>query len=63
MMDFLTAFLLFSVTRDCYTQQILTIFMDDKERQHHTLVVQELLESEYITRRDDSAFSLHLNLI
>ncbi|GFT59981.1 transposable element Tcb2 transposase [Trichonephila clavipes] len=37
------------------------IFMDDNARQHRTLAVEELLESEDITRMDWSAYSSDLN--
>ncbi|GFT13590.1 transposable element Tcb2 transposase [Trichonephila clavipes] len=39
------------------------IFMDDNARPHRTLAVEELLESEDITRMDWPAYSLHLNPI
>ncbi|GFT92630.1 transposable element Tcb2 transposase [Trichonephila clavipes] len=40
-----------------------TIFMDDNARPHWTLAVEELLESEYITRMDWPVYSLDLNPI
>ncbi|GFX24392.1 transposable element Tcb2 transposase [Trichonephila clavipes] len=39
------------------------IFMDDNTRPHRTLAVEELLESEDITRMDWPAYSLDLNPI
>ncbi|GFY18141.1 transposable element Tc1 transposase [Trichonephila clavipes] len=39
------------------------IFMDDNARPHRTLAVEELLESEDITRMDWPAYSLDLNPI
>ncbi len=39
------------------------IFMDEYARPHRTLAVEELLESEYITRMDWPAYSPDLNPI
>ncbi|GFV26142.1 transposable element Tcb2 transposase [Trichonephila clavipes] len=39
------------------------IFMDDNARSHRTLAVEELLESEHITRMDWPAYSPDLNPI
>ncbi|GFX35878.1 transposable element Tcb2 transposase [Trichonephila clavipes] len=66
-----------SVTGDRYCEEVLLphvrlfrgaicpdfIFMDDNARPHHTLAVEELLESENITRMDWPAYSPDLNLI
>ncbi|GFX46632.1 transposable element Tcb2 transposase [Trichonephila clavipes] len=66
-----------SVTGDCYCEKVLLphvrlfrgaigpkfIFMDDNARPHRTLAVEELLESEDITRMDWPAYSPDLNPI
>ncbi|GFT00551.1 transposable element Tcb2 transposase [Trichonephila clavipes] len=66
-----------SVTGDRYCEEILLphvrlfrgaigpdfIFMDDNARSHRTLAVEELLESEDITRMDWPAYSSDLNSI
>ncbi|GFW00724.1 transposable element Tcb2 transposase [Trichonephila clavipes] len=65
-----------SVTRDRYCEEVLLhvllfrgaigldfIFMDDNARPHRTLAVEELLESEDITRMDWPAYSPDLNPI
>ncbi|GFU53486.1 transposable element Tcb2 transposase [Trichonephila clavipes] len=66
-----------SVTGDRYCEEVLLphvrlfggaispdfIFMDDKVRSHRTLSVEELLESEDITRMDWPAYSPDLNPI
>ncbi|KFM62638.1 Transposable element Tc1 transposase, partial [Stegodyphus mimosarum] len=66
-----------SVTGDCYCEEVLLphvrlfrgaigpdlIFMDDNARPHRILVVEELLESEDITRMDWPAYSPNLNPI
>ncbi|GFW45106.1 transposable element Tcb2 transposase [Trichonephila clavipes] len=66
-----------SVTGDIYCDEVLLphvclfrgaigrdfIFMDDNARPHRTLAVEELLESEDITRMDWLAYTLDLNLI
>ncbi|GFT51814.1 transposable element Tcb2 transposase [Trichonephila clavipes] len=66
-----------SVTGDSYCDEVLLphvrlfrgaigpdfIFMDANARPHRTLAIEELLESEDITRMDWSAYSLDLNLI
>ncbi|GFX87500.1 transposable element Tcb2 transposase [Trichonephila clavipes] len=69
--------LLGSVTGDRYCEEVLLphvrlfrgaigpdlIFMDDNARPHRTLAVEELLESEDITRMDWPAYSPDLNPI
>ncbi|GFW61220.1 transposable element Tcb2 transposase [Trichonephila clavipes] len=66
-----------SVIGDLYCEEVLLphvrlfrgaigpdfIFMDDNARPHRTLAVEELLESEDITRMDWPAYSLDLNHI
>ncbi|GFX67933.1 transposable element Tc3 transposase [Trichonephila clavipes] len=66
-----------SVTGDLYCEEVLLphvrlfrgaigpdfLFMDDNVRPHRTLAVEELLESEDITRMDWSAYSPDLNPI
>ncbi|GFW37692.1 transposable element Tcb2 transposase [Trichonephila clavipes] len=66
-----------SVIKDRYCEEVLLphgrlfrgaigpdfIFMDDNARPHQTLAVEELLESEDITRMDWPAYSLDLNPI
>ncbi|GFW65355.1 transposable element Tcb2 transposase [Trichonephila clavipes] len=66
-----------SVTGDRYCEEVLLphvrlfrgdigpdfFFMDDNARPHRTLAVEELLESEDITRMDWSAYSPDLNPI
>ncbi|GFU01780.1 transposable element Tc1 transposase [Trichonephila clavipes] len=66
-----------SVTEDRYCEEVLLthvrlfrgaigpdfIFMDDNAQPHRTLAVEELLESEYITRMDWAAYSPDLNPI
>ncbi|KFM64036.1 Transposable element Tc3 transposase, partial [Stegodyphus mimosarum] len=66
-----------SVTEDRYCEEVLLphvrlfrgaigpdlIFMDENARPHRTLAVEELLESEAITRMDWPAYSLDLNPI
>ncbi|GFV13281.1 transposable element Tcb2 transposase [Trichonephila clavipes] len=66
-----------SVTEDRYCEEVLLphvrlfrgaidpdfIFMDDNARPHRALAVEDLLESEDITRMDQPAYSLDLNPI
>ncbi|GFS96906.1 transposable element Tcb2 transposase [Trichonephila clavipes] len=66
-----------SVTRDCYSKQVILphvrlfcsaigpkiVFMDDNSRPNQTSDVEQLLEAEDITRNDRLVFSHDLNPI